>query len=617
MHINFDDENLLVDNIQIFLKESINPDLSLSGVYDQDTHETLIKYLKTPNTATVYEIKQLMHDNFVFREVNPPHKVVDGGGLINFDNDMTPYEIHYYTKPTNTYYNGGVKFISEYIDKVSEFVSNYGWSVSQYSSFGTGNEYAGRTRAQFTLRKTGIDNVFPNKEVLPMINLFSGKYLYNKCFIANDGAFDADIIQPNPNYKIAIIPCSDGDTFTITHGYSVACEIAITYTTKSISELKTDMTDLREVNQESAILNRLDSSVKGPVYPGDFEYYTVPNNSNSRYLLVQMPYRDDLTSYQTQKITVKLGDINLDGIVDMNDVNLLNSWVTAKEQNLPEPFSLTGTSLIAANVTRDVDLDGNPIIDRNDVTVLRIAVEQGKTDALGTQEYEQPIRVSSYELDRLLVMYGDLSKNEDLNIPADQFWISPWAVHEQFLEYFLKRVIHKYSEIEDISWLQTNIRKLYPDYSYKYTGYYDSEDDYLTEDHIDYDTISGTYKYYRGDLYSGWRVESYDNLKTGKFICDEASSKNMYIEDSRIYIDGVFDGRVVLDNGKIATQLAENSLKSLVRKFQLQCNKQLEANGILSEDRLKWTFGNFTVDTDRELTRVLNSDITYITGAFR
>ena len=612
-HINFDDEGLVVSNLQLFLKENYRRDLSLSGVYDIDTHRALIGYLKQPNTINSREMKDKLIAKFTYREPLPPHSLVDGGGIFNFDNQTTDDEIMFFTKPTNTYFDNGVSFINKHIDDISNYVKDYGWSVESYSRFVNNYGNTGRTRAEIHLRKTGIRNILPNKEVLPMINLYDGQCLYSKCFLDNDGKFSG-VIQPNDKYKIAIIECSPGDEFTIAHGFSTPCELAFAYSEYSLREIKYESSN----KFVSVISDYTDNSLNGPVYPGISKVCKIPENSKARYLLIQMPFTNQLTTRSTQKITVRLGDINSDGKIDNTDVALLNSWVTAKENNQPLPFELTGNKLIAANVSKDIDADGNPIVDRTDVTLLQQAVESNRTELLGSVEYEQVITASAYAQDRLLVMFGAFTNKDSYNAPLDQFWIEPWSVHEKFIQYFLGRVIHKYSNIEDISWLQTNIRNYYGDYTDKYTGIYDSEDNYLTLDSVVYDSRSDKYKVYHNDLYLGYYLQYTNKDKgNGVFTNDDKSPTAFTLINNMLYKNGVNTRKILTSSGYFARGDAERSLKSLVKKFQLECNKVYNEAAEDESNNLKWTLGYYDVDTDKRFIRLLDENETPITGAFR
>lgn len=609
MNINFGDEGLIVDNLQIFLKENECPSLCLSGIYDTATHRSLIRYLKKPNTADVYKVRNEIHNNFIYRDENPPHKLIDGGGIINFDNKSTPGEIIYRTKPTNAYYSGGIKFISEHIEELSAFVEKLGWSVTSYSTFGTGTTTNNRTAAEIRISKTGIRNRFPNSDILPMINLFEGKYIYNKSF-TSDSTFD-NYMTTNKNYKVAAIPCKPGDSFTIAHGYSTSCEVAVAYSNQTLNNIKS------EGSYVEGVESRMRKDAQGSLNVGEFFIYEIPQDSEARYLLVQMPYRDDLTSFQTQKISIQLGDVNQDGKIDYTDVAILDTWVSEKENNLTHSVELSETALIAANVTQDMDLDGNPLVDRNDVTTLKAYIDNGKTELLGTIEYEQNIRVSSTESDRLLIMYGYDASESSLNIPIDEYYVSPWAIHSKFLEYFLDRVIHPYSDILDITWLQANIKLITDKYNDRFTGKYDQISDYSTTDFIKYDTKSGKYKYYRNFEYSGCYVECDKYFKNGEIRRDSDNSLILTIQNRKIFRDGEFDGRTVNIDGYIYNADAQYNLRSIVSLLQADINKRLSAEGVSQSNQLKWTLGYYDVETDKEFRRLINENVTYKYGAFR
>lgn len=608
MHINFEDENIVITNLQIFLKENQDRHLHISGVYDTYTHEALINYLKQPNTEDMRKVKSKIIKKFTYRDIDPPHSLVDGGGIFNFDNKVTNSTIYFYTKPVSTYFDNGVQFINNHIKELDEFVRTMGWAVSYYTRYAYNETNSGLSKAEIRIDRIGIDNFLPNSEVLPMVNAFTGKYLYNKCFVSSGNTFNG-FMQNSKNFKVAYIPCTAGDTFTIAHGYSVACEIAVGYSAHTLSEIR------NEGYIVEGITNRMNGSTQGAVQAGDWIYYEVPEDSEARYLLIQMPFTDTLQSASTETVNVILGDVNQDGIVDEMDVQLLNQYVTALENNSPLPFQLSESALVAANVNRDLDLDGNPIIDRRDVVALQNHVENNID--LPIVSYERTVRVSPYELDRLLIMYGQDARDESKNIPIEQFYMQPWAVHEKFLQYFFGRVIHKYSPIQDIEWLQTNIRKYNALYSDKYTGYYDSAVDYETGDYVKYDKLSGRWKYYRDDLYLGYYLDTISNIQNCYIRNDDSSMSNMEVKNGRIYVNKLFDGRYILTDGTVVTKDSEYCLKALVKRFQLECNDRISYSQPTDSSKLTWTIGYYDVDTDEKFVKFMGDDITYNYGAFR
>lgn len=618
MHIKFESENIIVDNLQIFLKENFDKHLQLSGVYDSYTHDALVNYLKQPNTLDVRDVKTKIIEKFTYRNSTPPYGLAqgeDGGGIYNFDNTITLNTIIFKTKPNHIFFDNGVRFINNHINELKEFVKNYGWTVTSYTSYKYDPTVDSVNYAEIVIEKTGIYNYFPNSSLLPMINIFDGNYIYAKCFISSSTY--TGFISYNKNYKIALIPCKSGEIYTITHGYSVACEMAVSFTTLTSKQLKQEGAAIGNKH----ILNRMSTSIQGAVDPGEWFYYKIPEDSNATYLVIQMPYRSDMLSTGIEKVKVKLGDINLDGVVDQTDVNLLNSYVTALENNSTPPFELTGNSLIAANLNKDLDLDGNPIIDRNDVAILQAAVNNNRD--LGYVEFEQAIKVSAYEQDRLLVIYGDDAKDEKLNIPVGDFYIEPWAVHEKFIEYFLGRTIHKYSDIVDIEWLQSNISNYSGWYDKKYFGTYDDYTNYKLDESIRYDEFTGKWVYYVGNSSSGYYLDTVNNFENCflRYLYKDdnhnaGEMSDMQTIDGKLYKQNKYTGKIILNSGDVVKEGYQHSLKYIVQSFQLYQNEIIERYKT-KDDKIPFTNGDYCVLTDKYFTKTYGDNIVYDYGAFK
>ena len=156
MHINFEDENIIVYNLQIFLKEQYDKHLNLSGVYDIDTHRALLNYLQQPNTLDVRDVKSKLIDKFTFRENTPPYQIIEGGGILNFDNKIIDDEIYFYTRPRTTYFDNGVMFINDHIEELKKFVLTMGWTVVDYTKFSYDPTNSGMSKAEIRDRKSVV-----------------------------------------------------------------------------------------------------------------------------------------------------------------------------------------------------------------------------------------------------------------------------------------------------------------------------------------------------------------------------------------------------------------------------------------------------------------------------
>ena len=123
--INFGDKGLIVQYIQNFLKDNYNEYVHLSDEYDKETHKALIDYLQLPEIIDSYSMKDLILKKFTFREEQPPNALINGGGVWNFDFDITLDTIRFYSRGISQCFEGGLRFITEYMDEVDELCKQY------------------------------------------------------------------------------------------------------------------------------------------------------------------------------------------------------------------------------------------------------------------------------------------------------------------------------------------------------------------------------------------------------------------------------------------------------------------------------------------------------------
>ena len=603
--INFGDKNIIVQYIQNFLKDNYNENIHLSDEYDKDTHKALIEYLQLPEVIDSYSMKDLILKNFTFREEQPPNALINGGGVWNFDFDITLDSIRFYNRPINQCFDGGLRFISEYMNEVDELCRQHGWYLSYYTKFTYNKNEEINKVAEFILIKENRKQLLPSKDIINMINLSMNNYLLGKCFLDENNAYHG-MIQDSNIYKISYIPAKPGDKFTITHGYKYPCEIAIGYTEYSLTDLKSgDYTTVYN------IISHLSKSTYGELNPGDYDIYEIPKDSNCKYLLIQMPYKDNLISPTSQKITVKLGDINQDGVIDFDknnpesDYMLLKRYVDAKSAGENLPFTLSGANLIAANINRDIDINGNQVIDEIDLKKFEAAIEAfntlGKAIDFGEAIYEKEIDLSESDYDRLLIMYGDIEEgnlNNELNIPLEEYQTNPWAIHDCFLPYILGSAIHPYSDNRDIQWLQQQIIKLQPRYEGLRWGYYDSAESFISNDYIQWNETKAVYEYYQNGLYTGYILSSNDIFNSELRREYNMTLANISIYNGKILIDNEWTGKIVLENGMITKELSQYSLKEIIKSFQLQTNELYKDH---SREQIKFINGYVDPLTEKRL----------------
>lgn len=620
-HINFGDTGLIVQYIQNFLKDNYNKNIHLSDEYDKETHKALIEYLKLPEIMEPNDIKDLLLNLFTFKEDKPPHKLIDGGGIWNFNFDMTPDKIIFWSRDINQCFNGAIEFVSEHMDDVDNICRLHGWKLAGYTTFKYNkNNSNDDHKIKFTITKDNRKQLLPSSDIIKMINLSMNDYLLGKCFLDENNAYHG-FIQDSSVYKISYIPAKPGETFTISHGYKYPCELAIAYTNRSLLELKHE--DLSSVEN---IVSHLARSKYGELNPGDYDVYTIPEDAECTYLLIQMPYKNNLISPESQKIRVKIGDINQDGKIDYDpenpdsDYRILKDYVEAVKEGKPHR-TLSGANLVAANINQDIDANGNQIVNEIDVELFRSKAKQADLNNeqldFGETIYNKEIDLSESDYDRLLVMFGNIEENNydnngnydnHLNIPLSEFQTNPWIIHENFLSYILGASIHKYSDERDITWLQEQIEKLDELYDPIRYGLYDEPNDYVSNDYILWNDIKGLYEYYQNGLYSGYVLVSEKNdIQNATLRRENDNLKtNMKILNGRFIINNEWTGKFVLSNGIITTGNARYSLKSIIKTFQLSSNDFYKNQ---TDEQIKFISGNVDPITEKRLKFLLTNYI--------
>lgn len=602
--INFNDSNLYVQYIQNFLKENYNRNLILSDVYDIDTHKALIEYLKLPEIIESTKMKDLLIQNFVFREDGPPNKLINGGGLWNFNFDITPDYLRFYNRPLDECFSNAIAFIGEYIEDIKEFCKQYGWILQRYDLPIYNKKNNDTYTTSFTLVKDKRPQLLPCKDIINMINLCTNEYLLHKCFIDENNSYHG-FVQDSLYYKIMCIEAKPGESFTIAHGYDYPCEIAVAYTTHTLKEIKQDGYTVNN------IVSYMEKSVNGMLYSDDYIIYTIPEDVECTYLLVQVPFLNSLLYKNNKTFKVKIGDINNDGIIDENDLNLLKKYVDYKSGNSSLPFNLSEIQLIAANITRDVDVHGKPIVNEHDVINFETALENAKINHtklnFGEVIYEKVANQIETSLDKLLIIYGDITQNNinnELNIPISEFKTNPWAIHEEFLSYIIGSTIHKYSNINDITTLQKNVKKIFGTYGNKkfIWGRYDEPKDYISNEEFVYNQIKGVYEYKRNGLFTGYVLNRNTPQNSELILETTKRPSGIHILNGRWIENNKWTGKIVLSNGTICTEFAKNSLREIIKNFQIQINKKYKNQ---TSDEIKFINGYLTPTTEKYLNILL------------
>ena len=321
------------------------------------------------------------------------------------------------------------------------FAREHGWVLD---SFTNPNDISASSMEIVFKAEDRID-YFPNKDMLYMINLFDSEYRYGMAI--RDGKGYDDQIHKSDGYKIAVIPCNPGQTFTIAHGYTKPCEIVVASCSEYKEQIKVDITsvsntiDMRDTNGNPM--------AQGKLGAGGSLVYTA--SSNASCIVIQMPYNKEANFAENTRVMIQIGDVNQDGKIDQSDLDLLNSYVNGELG-----YEFEGAQLIAANCCIDYDANGSPIINDKDVLYLRQYLD-GERPSLGISYYDAVYDENNNELDKLLVVSVDVGPSGKLayiNVPVSEFYKNPWSIHDKFAGYIMRLNITPYSGTDSIAYAQ-------------------------------------------------------------------------------------------------------------------------------------------------------------------
>ena len=500
MNIKFGMDNFYTRYLKRFLNHHMVRTNSILGDFEREDLKALIKYLNTPNTDTVFEVKNKILDKFV--EIQSLFNLKVGDDMITFT-----------SKVIDTYTSA---YLSTNIEAIRLFCKSVGWCIKDVSNWidknydinddgvinhtdrrvltdiiynnmvydeetmrkadvnldGNIDEkdledldyYINNNKIYFTIESEGRENVFPNKDMLVFINQFDGDFLEDYAIRDADGV--TDVIhrhEPDPDTgngtRIGIYKCRPGQKVTIAHDCSKLAHLVIGCSSKII---KQDLTSLM-----------LDDVVEVDLEPGDSYQYTTTQADGSgtkldaQWLCIQVPSNyANISGRVVKKVYLDVGDINFDGRIDMEDYNMLAQYTAYGDgaENLPwnkANWTPTDRQLAVMNCRTDnqwhrerIDTDDavmlyNYINNIGGVTDLGLTPWEINTDAT----YDDSVNVSN-----ILIIDGHYDM--DVNIPFSEFTTDPWIIHDKFFNYLFGMAVHKYSNSEDITYIQKLLKEV-------------------------------------------------------------------------------------------------------------------------------------------------------------
>lgn len=269
------------------------------------------------------------------------------------------------------------------------------------------SQYIDRNKLVLRFKAQDRKNYFPNKDMLNFINLFNNDFYFYKAI--RDGKGNDDRVHDGDgSVKICIVECKPGTTYTIAHSSAKVQRLVI-------GSMVTNKRNIKVSNLQ----NVLDVNVP----PGEPILYTTSKRVDSdrmsrdaQYMLIQCSSNiEDYSNLEEKKELLALGNVNLDYYKDENghdiksrpkidaiDRKLLADYIYYPEEDPRRPV-FTDKQKAAA----DINLDG--VIDGNDLQML-VDYLEGRIVTLGTIEYKYYVPKEIDQLNNvasLLIMEGN------------------------------------------------------------------------------------------------------------------------------------------------------------------------------------------------------------------
>lgn len=446
MNIRYGDDNYLVRYLQAFLQEYYNKSLRVSGIYDKYTHSNLIKYLNLPNVQNI----DVVYSSLLREYPDLFSYFIDHAGstTIEFTSKSTSKET--------------IDYMSSIKETIADFVYDLGWKVTEFTNYKNNDN----EKFRIVVASSGRENRFPNGDMLCMINLFMNQYLYDYT-ISSSGS--TGLINPNLdpdiNYKLAIVADCEPDTYyTICHAY------------ESIINLTVGSSPYNS-NSDFTVNNNL-SNVES-FYLDSGSLYCYKTSSDCKTIIIQLQYGGMDSKSYVVNVPIKIGDINLDGSVDNEDVEVLSQYISS--QNTENPVELSLQQLYAAYI----DPTNNPIppdktiADRkpNNYDLIKLNnFVTGRISSLGTINFPNVVEANATTENIIMVSKGLFKDDSDSGFKAETYFPSPsyaknpWMINDKLLNYILDMAITPYSDEEDIIYLQDLLSQLDPSVTFEHAG---------------------------------------------------------------------------------------------------------------------------------------------------
>ena len=304
---------------------------------------------------------------------------------------------------------------------------------------------------------------------------------------------------------------------------------------------------------------------------------------DAHWLCIQCPADyNNIVGRNKKTIMLEVGDINFDGKIDNEDYTLLAQYTATGAGATDLPYNKanwtpTDKQLLVMNCRTDTEWHRQEINVDDAVYLYDYINGIGGIMDLGLVPYEievaKPSTISK-NVSNLLIIEGHYNRN--INIPFNEFTTDDWAIHEKFFNYLLDMGVHKYSNSEDITYIQKLLKEVYPESLYGPNEYFMVGDynTFMRDKMKDYQESKINFTI--GDLNKDNKLDSYDVDILRQYVDDSADytlvskyladpEKNPLTPEQILQLDQDGDGIITENDKKILNDKLNQKYSPTVR----------------------------------------------------
>lgn len=260
--------------------------------------------------------------------------------------------------------------------------------------------------------------------------------------------------------------------------------------------------------------------------------------ADANWVCIECPSNyNKLERPSTKTLELDVGDINFDGKIDMEDYTLLARYTYEGPDEDKYHWTPTPKQLAVMNCCTNTEKDLKEINVKDAEYLYRYIHNDPYIVDLGTVTYDIEAGNdfdSIAEIDNFLIIDGHYDNL--VNIPYLDFVTDDWVIHEKFFNYLFNMAVHKYSNQDDIDYVQKLLKAIYPGLKYDrivfQRGFYN---DYVRELVRIYQW--NQVNYVTGDLNKDNKIDSKDLEILRNYIDDLADYNKVvnYILNPELY----------------------------------------------------------------------------------